>query len=838
MVRALRGLSVRDVVIAVTVMLALCAGVVARYRVVAEVTETAAVDDAIHVAGRDVKRLADTMAAVQRRARRLSAAASIVNAAVLRGDNAAWVEALQDLNTLIGDENEGVFMVSAVNAQGIVTWSTRNNAMRGADLSTRPHVRAVLSGAQTFAVGAVLTGMLSGNGVMPFVTVEKAEDGRITGAIVVSFAVRWLDGLSREIMRFDGDVINFIADHRTILLRSDGTLAGYTGTPEERAGLFEQRTAGGLFVTRSIPGLRGGLQRIAVSADVPGSNLSVMVAVDRDAALRDARATIADNRLMAVFACLLITGLTLTVLAVLRQSRLTAAERARAEGEAQRRALAEELEKVRAERQSLINVAPGWLFYAERNAEGQSLGQVQWISEQSSRFLGYPGAAWEAPDFVRSIVHPEDAGRYDAAIAQMMDDGTVTAEWRMLAADGTYCWVRVAANSSRRADGSFVNVGYAFDISEQKATEAELAQAQTDLNALIELAPGWLYQTERTAGGKCLGRVQWITKRPTPFLGYAEEVWQQPGFGRSIVHPEDLALYEQGLADLVSAGTAAAEYRQMAADGTYRWIRNTGSQTVNEVGNILIAGFTFDITDQKATEEQLAQAQKILGLGLIATGIGHELGQPLGAISLAAESGLLALRPGDAAGLDFAEAKLRRIIALTERASGIIATMTAADSDSTLPRTLLPIGELIGNAVATTRERCARAGVTVRVRCPAGGIVVDVARLTFELALTNLIENAVDAYAGQPGEIEIVAEVDDAVVRLRVKDRAGGIPAEAVGKVFEPFYTTRRAAGGKGLGLSTCFAIVQRAGGTISAANVDGGAEFEITLPMADVAAN
>ena len=107
--------------------------------------------------------------------------------------------------------------------------------------------------------------------------------------------------------------------------------------------------------------------------------------------------------------------------------------------------------------------------------------------------------------------------------------------------------------------------------------------------------------------------------------------------------------------------------------------------------------------------------------------------------------------------------------------------------------------------------------------------------IPMEQVLINLLSNAVDAYAnaapGVPRTITVRGGCEDGAVTLRVEDRAGGIPAAALPRVFEPFFTTKPPGRGTGLGLALVFGTVVEMGGTITAANEDGGAVFEIRLP-------
>jgi two-component system sensor histidine kinase HupT/HoxJ len=105
--------------------------------------------------------------------------------------------------------------------------------------------------------------------------------------------------------------------------------------------------------------------------------------------------------------------------------------------------------------------------------------------------------------------------------------------------------------------------------------------------------------------------------------------------------------------------------------------------------------------------------------------------------------------------------------------------------------------------------------------------------------ITNLVQNASDATAGQPQpELRIAAQVTDEWVCVAFRDNGSGISEQALGKIFDPFYTTKPVGKGTGLGLSISYGIVERHGGELTARNlnqgegVHGGAEFKLCLPV------
>jgi two-component system sensor histidine kinase HupT/HoxJ len=99
--------------------------------------------------------------------------------------------------------------------------------------------------------------------------------------------------------------------------------------------------------------------------------------------------------------------------------------------------------------------------------------------------------------------------------------------------------------------------------------------------------------------------------------------------------------------------------------------------------------------------------------------------------------------------------------------------------------------------------------------------------------ITNLVQNASDATEKLPDpSLTITAEIVKNTICILFRDNGPGIPKESLGKIFDPFYTTKPVGKGTGLGLSISYGIVERHGGQLSASNAEGGgAVFKLCLP-------
>jgi two-component system cell cycle sensor histidine kinase/response regulator CckA len=254
-------------------------------------------------------------------------------------------------------------------------------------------------------------------------------------------------------------------------------------------------------------------------------------------------------------------------------------------------------------------------------------------------------------------------------------------------------------------------------------------------------------------------------------------------------------------------------------------------------------GLAVDVTERKALEMQMRHAQKMEAVGRLAGGIAHDFNNLLTVITGYSDLTLLRLDPNDPS-----RKNLDEISKACDRATGLTRHLLAFSRKQVLnPRVLnlntivsemnrmLP--RLIGEDIELVIELCPDLG---QVKADSGQI---------EQIIANLVVNARDAmpFGGELaiGSANIVMDEEIAsryesaqsgpYVILTVSDTGHGMDPETMGRVFEPFYTTKEVGKGTGLGLSTVYGIVKQSGGFISVdSEVGRGTTFKIYLPQVD----
>jgi len=234
----------------------------------------------------------------------------------------------------------------------------------------------------------------------------------------------------------------------------------------------------------------------------------------------------------------------------------------------------------------------------------------------------------------------------------------------------------------------------------------------------------------------------------------------------------------------------------------------------------------------RAAQDELVQAGKLAVIGQLATGIAHELNQPLAALRTLSGNARKFLARGDQ---PTADGNLARIAELVDRMGLLTGQLKSFARKSSGRPQAVPLRRAIDNALFLLEPRCQRAGVRVEIdlALPELQAWCDANRL--EQVLVNLVGNALDAMAGQPTpRLAIGARQRGERIELQVRDHGPGLSEEARAHLFEPFFTTKEAGSGLGLGLAISAGIVADFGGSLSGDNhPEGGAVFTLELPIA-----
>ncbi|MCH8861854.1 MAG: PAS domain S-box protein [Proteobacteria bacterium] len=267
------------------------------------------------------------------------------------------------------------------------------------------------------------------------------------------------------------------------------------------------------------------------------------------------------------------------------------------------------------------------------------------------------------------------------------------------------------------------------------------------------------------------------------------------------------------------------------------WFNTTLRDSKGKAWGTLSVG--HDITERLKLNAQVIQSSKLATLGEMATGIAHELNQPLGIIGLAAEnlSQKLTKKETDP---DYAAKKIDRILSQVKRATKIIDHMRIFGRQPDVSPKPVQLAAALEGVMTLVGQQLNLAGIVINSDLPDDLPAVTGHHVQVEQVLLNLINNARDAILANSGsrekEITITGKFDPdkAIIILTVSDTGGGIDPKYLERVFEPFFTTKDINKGTGLGLSISYGIVSEMGGRLLVENIEDGAMFTLELPFLD----
>ena len=250
--------------------------------------------------------------------------------------------------------------------------------------------------------------------------------------------------------------------------------------------------------------------------------------------------------------------------------------------------------------------------------------------------------------------------------------------------------------------------------------------------------------------------------------------------------------------------------------------------------------YVLDTTGQRVTENQRDQAEKMKSVGQLAGGIAHDFNNVLSAIMMATDFLLNAHKPTDPSFQDIMQIKQN-----ANRAASLVRQLLAFSRRQTLRPQVIDLSETLSDlGMLLKRLLGERVGLDVKHARDLWPVKADISQ--FEQVIVNLAVNARDAMpdggkvairtanvpAQEAGMLNLNGMPAADYALVEVSDNGTGIPPDIIGKIFDPFFSTKEVGKGTGLGLSTVYGIVKQSGGFIyPVSEVGKGTTFRIFLP-------
>ena len=395
----------------------------------------------------------------------------------------------------------------------------------------------------------------------------------------------------------------------------------------------------------------------------------------------------------------------------------------------------------------------------------------------------------------------------------------------------------------RTAELSAANEGLQREIAERRRAEEALQESQRFVERITNATPSIVYILDVTTR-----KLLYANDRLQSILGYSQsDLGSMDGDAlKKLVHPEDQPRFTDSFQELLSLkdnDVQEVDSRVLHADGSWRWLQSRKVVFRRAVdGSVrLVLGSAFDISDRKQAEEQSRQQQeqlvyvsRLTMLGELASGLAHELNQPLMAVTNYAQASLRRVRSDE-----FDRNELISWLEKTSQqallAGEIIKRLRRLVSRRPPEQTATDINDAIREVIEMIRPEAESRDVRVNLELVDHLPQVPTDRVQLQQVLLNLIRNGFDAMEETPAiernlTIESALSESDSVI-VSVSDHGEGCDAQNLQRIFQPFYTTKKQ--GLGMGLSISRSIIEAHGGRLTAQpNLTRGLTFRFTLPL------
>lgn len=359
------------------------------------------------------------------------------------------------------------------------------------------------------------------------------------------------------------------------------------------------------------------------------------------------------------------------------------------------------------------------------------------------------------------------------------------------------------------------------DITERLRAERLLQESEERYRRMVEVSPDAIFIIRDD-------RIVFMNQQGLKLLGATSP---EQVIGRSpldFIHPDSQARAREWIRRLLEGAQTVPldEEKFVRLDGSVVDVEVAAARSTDQGGGA-IQVVVRDVTDQKRIEQQLRQAERLAEVGTLAAGMAHEIGTPMNVILGRAEQ--LMRRTDDEA----TRKALATITAQVERITKIMNQLLTFARRKPSERRPVNLGQTLDDCLEVLQERIRRARVTVQSQYETilHPVYVHADPDQMSQVFLNLFINALHAMPGG-GTLRIAVELLNNHVRVTVADTGHGIPREDLPRIFHPFFTTKEAGKGTGLGLTVVHNIVQEHGGTIAVESEPGkGTTFTIMLP-------
>jgi signal transduction histidine kinase len=357
-----------------------------------------------------------------------------------------------------------------------------------------------------------------------------------------------------------------------------------------------------------------------------------------------------------------------------------------------------------------------------------------------------------------------------------------------------------------------------------KETEADLHEKERIYRRIVEQATDLIYILDPDtrvvlANQQAIDVFSALVVKGSDGTGVAGEGWDpnrmQIAAGHTLdeyMGPQDVEFIQHQIEKVLEKNRSVAYEHTIKMEGRSVRLSSKLIPIRDDEGHVhYLLGISRDMTEKTEMDQRIYNAEKLASIGILASGVAHEINNPL-AVILGFTDLLLERFPEgspEQEDLKMIEQNANHAKKVVESMLGFARITEGLEETVDVKNSIDTVYQIVKNTLMTKK-------IDVEMDIPDSLPRVRGDAREYQQVIFNLINNSVAALDGTGGKLTLSARADDDWVHVHIADTGSGIPERFKPQIFDPFFTTKKVGEGTGLGLSLCYGIVKKYGGKIS----------------------